>query len=100
MSDLTAPKHLSKRMRALWAETVREYEMGAHHLELLRLALEAIDRCAQARDAIAADGAYLPGRYGGSRPHPALAVERDSRIAAARLFRELRLDDDDVASHA
>ena len=41
---------------------------------------------------MAKDGAYVTDRYGQLRAHPGVAVERDSKTLAARLFRELALD--------
>lgn len=46
----------------------------------------------QAREQIAADGITVPDRYGVLKAHPAVAIERDSRLAFARLLRELALD--------
>jgi len=92
MTEVPAPEHLSARTKGLWRTLVVEYRFEPQHLELLRLALEALDRCEEARATLAAEGSYTTDRYGGRRAHPALAVERDSRIAAARLLRELNLD--------
>lgn len=90
------PKHLTRASKALWRQIVGEYGLDdeAHALEVLRLALEALDRCKEARLAVAEDGAYVTDRFGQVKAHPAIAVERDSRIAAMRAFRELSLDAD------
>src|SRR5688572_7160222 len=85
------PAHLSKRMKAFWRRVVDDYALEPHHLELFRLACEALDRTEEARAVIAAEGAFVSTRNG-VRAHPAIAVERDSRLAAARLFRELDLE--------
>jgi phage terminase small subunit len=83
------PAHLSTRSKKLWNESVEGYVMEPHELELLRLLCEALDRAEQARVVIADEGAFVVDRYGGKRSHPALAVERDSRLAAVRLVRAL-----------
>ena len=39
------------------------------------------------------EGIISTGRYGQRLAHPAVAIERDSRLAAARLFKMLALPD-------
>jgi hypothetical protein len=68
------------------------WRYAEHHLRLLQLCCEAWDRCQAARVELDRDGLTVPGREGGCRPHPAVAIERDSRLACARLLRELDLD--------
>ena len=87
------PKYLSKRSRALWRDLVATFSFDVHHYELLRLALEALDRAEQARELLAADGPVVYPKNGGApRKHPAISIEESARIAAARLFRELNLE--------
>jgi len=88
------PAHLSLATRKWWRLIVEEYELGSHHLKVLQAACEAWDRQQEARQRLAEDGAYLPDRFGQLRAHPAVAVERDSRIAFIRAVRELALDED------
>ena len=70
---------------------IENYDLEPHHLRLLEAACSAWDRLTEARETLARDGTYTEGRYG-LRAHPAVAVERDSRLAFARLLRELDLD--------
>jgi len=86
------PKHLSKDARSWWRKVTGEYQMEDHHLRLLRLACEAWDRGQAAREALAVNGLTFTDRFGTPKPRPEVAVERDSRIAYARLLRELALD--------
>jgi len=67
--------------------------LEATALELLRLALEAVDRCEQAGAISPVTGSWTTNRYGAVVVHPCVAIERDSRLAAARWFRELALPD-------
>ena len=72
------------------------FELEEHHLHLLRLACESLDRCEQARRRLEAEGLTVAGREG-LKPHPCASVERDSRLAFARLLRELDLDTEMLA---
>jgi len=89
-----APAHLRPATRKWWRKTAEDFALEEHHLRLLTLAGEAWDRATEAREAIAAAGGpYILDRFKQPRAHPAVAVERDSRLAFARLVRELCLDD-------
>src|SRR5262245_48261350 len=52
----------------------------------------AWDRAEEAREILARDGIVIGGRKAAVRPHPAVAIERDARIAFARLVAQLNLD--------
>lgn len=94
---LTAPEHLKPATRDWWLAVNRDYALEPHHIRLLTLAGEAFDRAGQARDLIARDGLVVPTADGGLKAHPAIGIERDSRLAFARLVRELDLDAGSVA---
>ena len=64
-------------------------------MKWLQLAAEAWDRCQQARMVIGREGLVL---VSSGRAHPAVTIERDSRLAFARLIRELDLDAEPPAS--
>ena len=89
------PAHLSARSKRLFRDITGRYGgrngLETHRLELLRMALEAIDRATDARIILERDGLMLEGRSG-PRLHPAANLERDSRLAAARLLREAGFD--------
>jgi phage terminase small subunit len=86
------PRHLSKSARKWFASVLESYELAPHHVRLLTLAAESWDRCVQAREGLVQNGLTFVDRLGSRRPSPEVAIERDSRIAFARLVRELGLD--------
>ena len=92
-----APKHLSAEAGKVWRSVATQYEMEERHRLILTTALEAHDRMREAQRAIERDGAYVEGRFG-LKAHPGLAVERDSRLAMMRAFRELGLDLEEPAA--
>jgi phage terminase small subunit len=81
------PAHLSPAMQAWWRQVMTDYELEPHHARLLELACDSYDRLVEARTTIRAEGLTK-----GSRRHPAVAIELDSRLQFARLLRELDLD--------
>lgn len=97
MTTKRAPMHLRPTTRRWWSNVVRTWTLDDHHLHLLTAAASALDRAEEAREIIAAEGPYFTNRHGERKPHPALAVERDSRTLFARLLRELDLDVEQAA---
>ena len=87
-----APAHLKAATRRWFNAIVDAYEFEAHHIKLLTLAAEAWDRAVAAREAIDRYGLTYVDRFDAPRMRPEIAIERDSRLAFARLLRELRLD--------
>jgi P27 family predicted phage terminase small subunit len=92
-----APRHLKAATRRWFEAVASDWTLEEHHLRLLQLAGEAWDRCQEAREVIARDGLTTATRDGGHKLHPAVRVEDSSRIAFARLLRELDLDIDPPA---
>lgn len=90
-----APAHLSRSSKSLWKAVHDGYRLGDHHRKLLVLFCEALDQGEQARLEVARSGAYLTDRFGQLKASPAVGVQRDSAIRAARLLRDLGLDGDD-----
>ena len=85
------PAHLKAPTKVWFKHVTDAYELEKHHVRLLTLAAEAWDRCEQAREGLAGGLTYVD-RFGAPHARPEVAIERDSRIAFARLIRELDLD--------
>ena len=89
---MKAPKHLRAATRRWWLAVLEDYQLEEHHKRLLTLAAESWDRCQQAREALVTHGLTFDDRFGAPHARPEVAIERDSRLAFARLLRELSLD--------
>jgi P27 family predicted phage terminase small subunit len=90
---IKAPSHLSAESKAFFDYVTREYQgFDRHHIKLLTLACEAWDRAVQARKGPESHGITFVDRHGSRKPSPEIAIEKDSRIAFARLIREIGLD--------
>jgi phage terminase small subunit len=79
-------------MKTWWGEAVEAFDFEGHHFHLLEAACGAWDRMTEARAAIAEHGLTYIDHNGAPKPRPEVTVEKDSRIAFARLVRELDLD--------
>lgn len=87
-----APKHLRPETRRWWRSIVRDWNLESHERALLTAAAETWDRIQEARELIDEQGITVVDRFGQAKPHPALSVERLSRLAFARLVKALALD--------
>ena len=87
------PDHLSKEAKVIFKDLCAEYEINdVAGLRILRVSLEAFDRAQSAREAIDKDGLTVLDRFGASKPHPLLPIERDSRAAFLAGLKALNLD--------
>jgi Phage terminase, small subunit len=86
------PAGLSRAARAWWLATVEQFELEPHHVRTLSEAACAWDRCQQARALVTDQGLVVQDPSGQLRPHPAVAIEHDSRIAYLRAMHQLDLD--------
>ena len=89
--------HLKPETLAWLQEIQGDYVLEPHHARLLILAAEAWDRCQQAREVIDREGLTYVDRFGSPKSRPEISIERDGRLAFARLIRELNLDIDEPA---
>ena len=100
MSDTApkAPSGLSKRSRDLWVAVLADYDLGAAELEVLRGALESLDRADEAGEVLKRDGLSTVDRYGSPKAHPLLDVEQRCRTAFRQSVRQLGLEVEDDTS--
>ena len=87
------PSYLSAAMMVWWESVVEDYDLDRHHLHLLEAACGAWDGMVEARAALTVSGVTFADQNGCPKTRPEVAIERDSRVAFARLVRELDLDE-------
>ena len=86
------PSHLKAPGKGLWQRILANFILEDHHLVILQAACEAADRGAQARTLLQQSGLTFTDPKGVIHAHPAVSIEKDSRIALLRALRELSLD--------
>lgn len=86
------PDHLSDSAKSWWRSVIEDFALEPHHVRLLTLAAQAWDRAEEARVHLVIFGTTFTDRWGQPKARPEIAIERDSRIAFARLLREMGLE--------
>ena len=83
-----APPHLSEKAQKLWSNIIPRRAVSPERITLLQVALEALDRCDEARRLIEAEGLTTETKTTGARHvHPALTIEKEARAAFMRVGR-------------
>ena len=91
-NKIRPPAHLRAETKVWWKQVTDDFELEDHHVRILNLACESWDRGQQAREDLEKHGLIYHDRFDQPRSRPEVAIERDSRVAFARLLRELALD--------
>lgn len=86
------PPGLGETGNAFWTRILSEFAVEDHQLDLLAAACVQLDRAASAAAVVAIEGVTQKDRFGQSKVHPAVEVERQAQLAFCRLQRELGLD--------
>lgn len=86
------PSHLSKLSKKFYKRVISDYDLENHHLKILLLACECLDRINEAKEVIDKDGIIYYDSRGNPREHPAIKIESNNKVIFARLMRELCLD--------
>ena len=76
---------MTQEAKSWWRKITDEWELGNDALLVLRGALEAFDRCQQARKLLEKEGLVVLDRFKQQKVHPAAAIERDSRLQMVRV---------------
>jgi phage terminase small subunit len=92
MADHKIPAHLAADTRRWVEQITADFELESFHFRTLIKAAEAHDRGEEARKILKADGIVITDRFGTKKAHPAVAIERDARVAWMRAIREIGLD--------
>jgi P27 family predicted phage terminase small subunit len=92
-NSVRPPEHLSADSKRLFRSLQAEYGIDDRSgVLLLTTAMEARDRMKAATATIEAEGQSISDRFGQTKAHPLLVVERDARAAMLSALKALHLD--------
>jgi len=86
------PEHLKRASKAWFRQVMRNYELEPHHVRLLTLACEALERAEDAQKMLRKEGLIYSDRFGAPHPRPEVKIKEQAEIIFARLLRDLALD--------
>src|SRR5262245_61418996 len=87
-----APAGYTPAAKRLWTDVVSSWQIDPAALTILAVGCEELMRKDAARAIVDREGMALSDRFGQSRAHPMLAVERDARAGLLRALKQLGLD--------
>ena len=90
-----APADLSDESRSLWLAVTAGWALDRPGELILQSACEALDRMRDCQRTLRDEGLTTADRFGQTRAHPLLAVERDSRNAVLKALKQLGLKGDE-----
>lgn len=90
--EIKAPEQLSENSKEFFNSILKEYELEAHHIEILTQACHALDRLQEAQTAIKEKGSYYVDRFNKPKVTPQIEVEAKYMVIFKNLIRELGLD--------
>jgi phage terminase small subunit len=97
-AEMTVPKGLGNRGRALWRSVAKGlgegWELDEREVAILTLAARQADDLANLEQAIKHDGAMSTGSQGQPVVNPAIVEARQARLAIGRLLGQLALPDE------
>jgi P27 family predicted phage terminase small subunit len=91
-NQIAPPSHLSEDAKAFFSDIAKRYELESHHIHLLVLACENLDRRSAALKRLEDEGLTILDSKGTLRCHPCTATARDAGVQFMRAMRELNLD--------
>lgn len=85
------PEWLSAESKSLWLAVEAGWKLDAPGKLVLLSGCEALDRMRQCQATLGTEGLTAIDRFGQTRAHPLLAVERDCRTAVLKALKQLGL---------
>ena len=90
-----APRNIRPEAKQLWKQVHEDWDVDPASQEILRVAVISLSRFLEARETIDIEGATYTTPTGQIKKHPALEVEKASRMGFLAAMRDLALDYDD-----
>jgi hypothetical protein len=81
MTEHKVPGHLGTETRRWIDGILEDFTRKSHHFKILVKAAEAHERGEEARKILKTEGIVITDRFGTKKAHPAVAIERDARVA-------------------
>ena len=88
---MKTPSGLSTEGKELWNTITANWKLDDGQLVVLFQACQSLDRMNDAKRILKTEGLTSEDRFGQSRAHPAVAIERDTRQLFLRAIKQLNL---------